>query len=1221
MFKVVQGAWRRWLGRQERRRTVWALALCAAVLGGCGGSGGGGSAADSAVTQPPSSASATLTAAGGSVVAADGASVTIPADALDTTATIRIAKDSTGAPAIPSGLMPAGDIYAITPHGSTFAKAVEVKIPVPAVTLQPGEQIKLAQAELGGTWFVHDQSSVSDGMLTANVYGFSVFMAVIVQPPPTNVQLQPLNLSFAFDCLNGFYGTDSCPPIGPINWRIAVTSNGGQLAPGCTANSYSVNNYLTLATIATLPIGGGIVTGTLPQTAGVYGDVLVVIRRCATDRLPVALGSFPVYWSVPPNYPYLSVVSTPPTMDVVSGQTAALQVILGGGPYARTPLSFASSADRVIVDWERSDDQGKSWVGIARSYQSEAVLNPVPGGLPRMYWAVSHGWTASTTDQGALIRIRACYTPPEPNVAPPPCVQSGPTAVNVLQQSALPTFTAIPRPVLIQTSQTASLTAAAAGAPAPALQWQTRDANSNGAWTDVSTGTGATTGNFTTPSLTLADNGRQYRVVATNAVGTAESQPVTVSVSDQAVAPRITTQPASLSVTTGNDAAFAISATGTEPLSYHWRFNGTPISGTNSPVLRLARVDASKAGAYSVVVSNGVGSQASQMPDATLTVSAAAPAATAPTIVSPPASVTVNTGSTANFAVGVSGTGPFSYQWLKNGQPVSGATGAAYSVAAVTSTDAGSSTVQVNNSVGPLTASAAATLTVNPSPAPTPLTLTAQPTPQVQAPGGSATFAVAASGTGPITYQWLKDNVALPGATLPVLTVSSINSGDAGTYSVTVSNGVGAPQTVSASLLVLGVPVIGTQPAAASATTGSTATFSVTASGTQLRYLWLRNGVVVPGAASASYTTPALALTDSGAVYSVVVYNGAGAAVSQTAVLTVTTPPVTVTTASVLVGSIGNPGRTDAPSGPGTAARLSGPAFMTKDAAGNVYVTENRNGDVRKITPAGAVTTVATLLTDPQGVAVDGNGNVYVADGLDNTIKRITPAGVVTVFAGSSGVAGYVNAVNPLQARFDDPGGLATDGTWLYVADLNNHAIRRVSLATGAVDTPVASATVAPLSIVDGALGTATLGRPLDVTVTRGGVLYWTEEANVVRTLSGGQVVTVAGSLVPGTLPGYSDGVGSAARFNSLQCITADDQGNLYVTDYYNFVVQKLTFPGGAAAAATVTTVFGVALDGRTVTGTSGRVAYPIGIVWTGTGQLAVASNDSHVVLNIVLGQ
>lgn len=146
--------------------------------------------------------------------------------------------------------------------------------------------------------------------------------------------------------------------------------------------------------------------------------------------------------------------------------------------------------------------------------------------------------------------------------------------VNVLQQSALPTIVDAPRSILVRTGQTANLSATVSGLPAPTLQWQTRAANSTGAWSDVTTGAGATTANYTTIETTLADNGAQYRVVATNALGSAESTAATVSVSDLDVAPTITTQPASLSVTAGSDAVFAGAATGAEALSYQWRFNG-----------------------------------------------------------------------------------------------------------------------------------------------------------------------------------------------------------------------------------------------------------------------------------------------------------------------------------------------------------------------------------------------------------------------------------------------------------------------------------------------------------------------------------------------------------------------------------------------------------------------------------------------------------------------
>jgi hypothetical protein len=171
--------------------------------------------------------------------------------------------------------------------------------------------------------------------------------------------------------------------------------------------------------------------------------------------------------------------------------------------------------------------------------------------------------------------------------------------------------------------------------------------------------------------------------------------------------------------------------------------------------------------------------------------------------------------------------------------------------------------------------------------------ITTQPSPQVQPAGGNATFAVAASGSGPLGYQWLKDGQPLAGQTAAVLNLSALNGSDAGSYSVTVSNALGPVSSNAAVLTVLGTPAITGQPQAATQSAGSTATFSVTANGQGLRYLWLRNGIPVSGATAAQLTTPVLDIADSGAVYSVLVFNTAGVAVSNLAILTVT--PVVVT--------------------------------------------------------------------------------------------------------------------------------------------------------------------------------------------------------------------------------------------------------------------------------------------------------------------------------------
>ncbi len=186
-------------------------------------------------------------------------------------------------------------------------------------------------------------------------------------------------------------------------------------------------------------------------------------------------------------------------------------------------------------------------------------------------------------------------------------------------------------------------------------------------------------------------------------LGSAASTPVTVSVSDLDVAPSITTQPASLSVTSGSDAVFAVVAYGTEALSYQWRFNGTDIAGANSPVLRLTAVTSANAGSYAVRVTNNAGNAASN--SAVLSVTPGAPAAVAPSIVTQPVSVTVNAGNTATFAVGVDGTGPFTFQWRRDGANIAGATSAVLTFPAVALINAGSFSVVVTNSAGSVTSS------------------------------------------------------------------------------------------------------------------------------------------------------------------------------------------------------------------------------------------------------------------------------------------------------------------------------------------------------------------------------------------------------------------------------------------------------------------------------------------------------------------------------------
>jgi hypothetical protein len=282
---------------------------------------------------------------------------------------------------------------------------------------------------------------------------------------------------------------------------------------------------------------------------------------------------------------------------------------------------------------------------------------------------------------------------------------------------------------------------------------------------------GATGSSLALNSVTSSDAG-SYTVQVSNSAGSATSATATLTVNPAAVAPSITTQPASQTVTAGANVTFTAAANGTAPLSYQWRKNGGNIAGATGTSLALTSVTSSDAGSYTVRVSNSAGSVTSAT--ATLTVN---PAVVAPTITTQPASQSVSAGANVTFTVGASGTAPLSYQWRKNGGNIAGATGSSLALNNVATSDAGSYTVQVSNSAGSAT-SANATLTVNalvtvPS-------ITTQPASQTVTAGANVTFTVGANGTAPLSYQWRKNGTDLIGATDSSLVRNNITSADAG---------------------------------------------------------------------------------------------------------------------------------------------------------------------------------------------------------------------------------------------------------------------------------------------------------------------------------------------------------------------------------------------------------------------------------------------------------
>jgi beta-lactamase superfamily II metal-dependent hydrolase len=290
------------------------------------------------------------------------------------------------------------------------------------------------------------------------------------------------------------------------------------------------------------------------------------------------------------------------------------------------------------------------------------------------------------------------------------------------------------------------------------------------------------------------------------------------------VAPSITSQPASQTVNPGANATFSVTATGTAPLGYQWRFNGVDIADANSASLTITNAQSSDAGNYSVIVENAAGDVTSA--NAVLTVRVP------PSITTQPASQTVTAGGNVTFSVSASGTAPLSYQWRFAGVNIAGATAASYTRTGVQSNDAGNYSVVVANAAGSVT-SANAVLTVTAAPP----SISTQPASQTVVQGSAATFSVVASGTGTLTYQWRFNGANISGATTSSYTRSNAQTTHQGNYSVVVANSAGSVTSANASLTVkVNVILDNSNAGFTASTTWTTGTSATDKYGTNYRF-------------------------------------------------------------------------------------------------------------------------------------------------------------------------------------------------------------------------------------------------------------------------------------------------------------------------------------------------------------------------------------------------
>ncbi|HUL53641.1 MAG TPA: immunoglobulin domain-containing protein, partial [Opitutaceae bacterium] len=387
----------------------------------------------------------------------------------------------------------------------------------------------------------------------------------------------------------------------------------------------------------------------------------------------------------------------------------------------------------------------------------------------------------------------------------------------------------------------------------------------------------------------------------------------------------------------------------------------------------------------------------------------------------------------------------------------------------------------------------------------------------------SVTFSVTAGGSPAPTYQWQKDGGTIAGATTSSYTIASVAAADAGNYAVIATNSAGSATSNAAMLTVT-------------------------------------RAVTTPSNASSGlFQYPAGVGGDrSGNFY-----------VTDTSSSTVRK----ISSAGLVSTLAGTAGVAGAQDGAGGVALFNQPAGLAVDGTGDVFVADTGNATIREISPGGTVTTLAgssasrgsqdgmgaaASFSSPVGLAVDGAGNVFVADAFSATIRKITPAGAVATLAGSAMNRGDADGTGT-AALFNYPNGVAVDGVGnVYVADTYTDTIRRITPA-GAVTTIAGSAGISGAADLPGR--SALFNQPCGVAVDAAGNIFVADTGNgTIRKITpAGAVSTVAGAA---GVAGFGDGMGANALFNQPHGLWIDSSGNLIVADTGNAALRMIA-PNG----------------------------------------------------------
>ncbi len=398
-----------------------------------------------------------------------------------------------------------------------------------------------------------------------------------------------------------------------------------------------------------------------------------------------------------------------------------------------------------------------------------------------------------------------------------------------------------------------------------------------------------------------------------------------------------------------------------------------------------------------------------------------------------------------------------------------------------------------------------------------------------------------------------------------------------------------------------------------------TPTFTATPSST---------ATVTPTSTPTSSPTPTFSRTPSPTVTNTGTATPTGTPTSSATMTATATPTDTQTpvpTNAGVVSTLAGTGSTGSANGPGITASFTYPTGIAVDGSGNIYVADEGDDLIRKITPGGGlVTTLAgqagvagaangmgttATFNSPWGVAVDSSGNVYVADEGNNMIREITPAGQVSTLAGS-GYSGSANGTGT-GSSFDAPTGVAVDSSGnVYVADEGNDLIRKIT-SGGVVSTLAGQAGVA--GATNGTGTAASFNNPFGIAVNPASEISFVGDTGnelTRETTSGGVVSTLAGQA---GAAGATNGTGTAASFNNPTGIALDSSGNVYVADEKNNLIREITSGGVVSTLAGQAGVTGTANG----SGTMASFDNPYGVAVDGSGNVYVADTINNLIREI----